>query len=67
MPSTRRNNLKKKVSSAFAAGTEKCLHSKDAFALRMRRVEDERREERRILSCGQSGVGREGGREERMV
>lgn len=43
------------------------MHTKDAFALRMRRVEDERREERRILSCGQSGVGREGGREERMV
>lgn len=41
---------KNEVSSAFAAGTQKCLHSKDVFTLRMRSVEDERREERRILS-----------------
>lgn len=42
------------------------MHSKDAFTLRMRRAVDERREERRILSCRESGAGREGGREERM-
>lgn len=59
---------KKEVSPAFAAVSEKCLHSKDVFTLRMRRAEDERREERRILSYWGSGAGRRWeGREDGLI
>ena len=58
---------KKEASSAFAAAAEKRLHSKGVFTLRMSRAEDERKEETWILSYRESGAGRGGGREERMV
>lgn len=45
-------------------GAEKYLHSKDSVTLRMRKAEDERKEERSILSYGKSKAGRDGRREE---